>query len=190
MPPSMPQPGSPGVVFDDPCAFAALVARLEPQLRVLIRRYERDPEAAADLLQETWCRAWERRAQCAKAVDGWFVVLCHRLCQNHVRREITRRTTRLTDALAATLPSQTGDIAATGWLTHALDASEADDVWDAIVALPPRQLVIVVDRLLRGQSTAATAERLGLARGTVAATLSQARAKLRERLWKLRASTS
>jgi len=58
----------------------------------------------------------------------------------------------------------------------------ATDVLVALRALPLRQRQVIVARFVIGLSQEETAELLGIARGTVSATTSQATASMRERM--------
>jgi RNA polymerase sigma-70 factor (ECF subfamily) len=82
-------------------AFAALVERHAERVAQTCARFAQDPDAGADLAQETWVAVWVRRAQ--YTADGkfplWLITVARNHCRNHVRgRGVARR-----HAQAATL---------------------------------------------------------------------------------------
>lgn len=174
-------------IFEQPTALAALVARLEPSLRATIRKYRVDADVEDDLLQDTWIRAWERRAQhsAAGVIDGWIIRLCRSLCTTHVRRETAERLRRL--AAAPVLAESRTSFGSDAQISSALlNDRLADGVWDAIRALPPRQFVVAVERLALDTPAADVAEQHGMAIGTVYSTLNHARQTLRSSLLQTR----
>ncbi len=68
-------------------------------------------------------------------------------------------------------------------VTTTTDAYQSDrSVWDSVARLSPRQREALVLRYVHGASQAETAEFLGIAPGTAAATLNQARSRLHDEL--------
>lgn len=121
------------------------------------------PEEAEDALQDAFVKGLERDFPSA-SVEGWIFVVASRAWR---RRRIRDR---------FLLP----------WtLLHDRSSPSADsplDVLSALRALPLRQRQIVVARYILDLSQEETAELLGIARGTVSATTTQALASLRRRL--------
>ncbi|MBL9079754.1 MAG: sigma-70 family RNA polymerase sigma factor [Planctomycetes bacterium] len=61
-------------------------ARLRPMVRALV-----DADAAGDVLQETWVRAWRRPPRSAEGADGWLRRVALRVALSHRRTERRRR---------------------------------------------------------------------------------------------------
>ena len=124
------------------------------------------PEEAEDALQDAFVKGLERRTdRPVTSVDGWIFVVASRAWRGRrIRERVLLPWTLLTDREA---PS-------------AADASR--DVLVALRTLPLRQRQIVVARYIVGLSQDETADLLGIARGTVSATTSQAIAALRRRV--------
>lgn len=174
-------------IFEQPAALAALVARLEPRLRATIRKYRLDADVEDDLLQDTWIRAWERRAQQSAVglIDGWILKICDSLCKTHVRRATAERLSR--SAAAPALAESRTSFGSDAQISSALlNDRVADEVWDAVRALPPRQFVVAVERLVLNTPATDVAEHHGMAIGTVYATANQARRTLRNSLLETR----
>jgi len=123
------------------------------------------PDEAEDALHDAFLKGLERKAaETILSVDGWIFVVATRAWR---RRRIRER---------VLLP----------WTMFVGVSSVPDEAaTDAIVALrslPLRQRQVMVARFVIGLSQAETAELLGVARGTVGATTSQAAAAMRRRM--------
>lgn len=155
----------------DAATFARLVDALSPRLYPVARALAGDGDGAAELLQETWVRAYAARRSFdgAGSLFGWLCAICRNAGINHRRRARRRPTVPLDPAAPAAEPiaphDPAGD-AARAELRTALDA--------ALGALTERQRAVVTARLVEGRSTRGTARELGVAEGTVKATLHQA----------------
>jgi RNA polymerase sigma-70 factor (ECF subfamily) len=122
------------------------------------------PADAADALQDAWERVLKQQTAVARP-DGWLFVVA-------LRRW---RTARWRNRLFITLGDRSvGDVAAPG--------VDAVTLISELRRLPQRQREVIVARYVVGLSQKETAEALGIAIGTVAATSAQATKKLRERL--------
>lgn len=123
-------------------------------------------DAGREATDEAFTRALERwRAVREMAAPGGWVQV---VALNHLRRSLRRRESeRRAVRRYGTDPVVT--------------APEAPDValWAAVAALPTRQQACVVLRYVHDLSEADTAAALGVARGTVSATLHQAVGRLR-----------
>lgn len=120
---------------------------------------------AEDAVQDAYLEAFRRwdRISGYESVEGWiYRVVSQRLWR---RSAVASR--------AAALVTEP---------VHQPGVESVLDVLDALAALPPAQRVVVVLCCLRGQPQDEVAELLGIRRGTVAAHLFKARAKLRELL--------
>jgi RNA polymerase sigma factor (sigma-70 family) len=124
------------------------------------------PDEAEDALHDAFLKGLERRTSTSiSSVDGWLFVVASR----------SWRRRRFRDRLF--LP----------WMLLAKEEASARDeahadVFVALRMLTLRQRQVLVLRFLIGMSQEETAELLGIARGTVAATTNQAIAAMRLRM--------
>jgi RNA polymerase sigma factor (sigma-70 family) len=136
-----------------------------------------DAERARDVVQEAFAAAVRKRASFRGAgpLEAWV----WRIVLNSARSEARRRTpTAEPDPYAGT----NGHHAVTN------GRSEHDfELRDALARLPERQRTAVFLRYYADLDYAAIGEALGIAEGTVAATLNAAHAALRNRLQEVRA---
>lgn len=122
------------------------------------------PADAADALQDAWERALKQQTTVSRP-DGWLFVVA-------LRRW---RTARWRNRLFVTLGDQSlGEVPPPG--------VDAVTLISELRRLPRRQREVIVARYIVGLSQHETADSLGIAVGTVAATSAQATKKLRERL--------
>lgn len=122
------------------------------------------PADAADYVAEAFARAWERwdRVQAMDRPDLWVT----RVAFNVKRRAGRRRSIEL--RLLRTGYAAEVDSGGTG----------ASAFWEVIRQLPPRQRTAIALRYYQGLTERECAEAMGVRPGTVAATLSHARASL------------
>lgn len=153
-----------------------LVLRYSPRIHALAARYARDEDAALDFVQETWIRAYERRAtlRSSGAFVAWLLALCHSVCISRGTRLVDRR--REVPIVHASDVAETGD----GPLAVLEAADRQARLADAVLRLPHRQRQVVIMRVIENCSTRDTATALGCAEGTVKATLHQAITRLRQ----------
>ncbi len=124
------------------------------------------PDEAEDALHDAFLKGFERSAaRSISSVDGWIFVVASR----------SWRRRRIRDRLL--LP----------WTLLAREEAPAHDearadVFVALRALTLRQRQVLILRFVLGMSQEETAELLGIARGTVAATTHQAIAAMRLRM--------
>ena len=102
-------------LLGDKAAFAVLVGRHESSLFYQLRRYGCEATVAEDLCQETFVRAWERRASFAGtgSFRGWLAKLAHNLFVSHLRSEGRRplgRTTQIDEQPEPVAPSTASDV--------------------------------------------------------------------------------
>ena len=154
----------------DELLFDELVGTHSPRLLQYLRRFEGPDVGADDLLQECWLRAYRKRRTFAGtgSLVGWLFSVA-RTVGLAAASQRARRTAPIVDS-APLGPNLLDRI------------SLRDALTDAVLALPERQREVVLLRIVEGQSTGDTAERLRCAEGTVKATLHQAMQKLRELL--------
>jgi RNA polymerase sigma-70 factor (ECF subfamily) len=122
-----------------------------------------DVDVANEVTAEAFARALERwdRVGSMDSPGGWT----YRVALNVLRRRARRAS--LERRLLRRVASPPGSVPA-----HAVE------VWQAVTALPPRMRSAVALRYLGGLTEAEVAEAMGVAPGTVAATLHDARRRL------------
>lgn len=150
--------------------FAELVRSYSPRLAAQLRRYARSDSDVADLLQDVWLRAYQKRRSFdgRGSLFGWLLTICR------------------TVGLAAAGQRTTEDLAdhhATISTEHLIHARlEHARVLRAVETLPERQREVVMLRIIEGKSTAEAARILQCAEGTIKASLHAAMHKLQEAL--------
>jgi RNA polymerase sigma-70 factor, ECF subfamily len=163
----------------DPTAFAELVRRHRDRMWAVALRTLRDPEEAADALQEAFISAF--RAAASFRAESQVTTWLHRIVVNACLDRIRRRTARPTVPLPETGPGEpiaTGDAMA--------DRETRLVVKDALATLPDEQRVPIVLVDVEGYSVAEVARMLGIAEGTVKSRCARGRAKLAKVLGHLR----
>ena len=124
------------------------------------------PDEAEDALHDAFVKGLQRSALATiTSVDGWIFIVASRSW----RRRRIRDRVLLPWTLLVAQEAPVRDEAET-------------DVLVALRALPLRQRQVIVARFVIGLSQEETAELLGIARGTVSATTTQATAAMRERM--------
>jgi RNA polymerase sigma-70 factor (ECF subfamily) len=136
-----------------------------------------DREAAADLLQETFLRVWQRIADLCPLPDDqrryWlFAVARSRVGDYHRRRAVRERHAA---ALPDTLPAGSAD-ADPARVVEARETGAAVD--RAIAALPDDLRTVLVMHLLTEMTSAQVGQALGKPAGTVRYQLAQARRRI------------
>jgi RNA polymerase sigma-70 factor (ECF subfamily) len=150
-----------------PDEFRQLVVRYErPMMRYLASRLG-DQEAAAEVAQESFVRAYFRLGTLRKgdAFFTWLMGIAQRVMLETFRRQ--QRTTSLPDIAEPAAPA----------------AAESDTrLAEAVAGLPDIYREVTVLRYFGGLSCAGVSERLGVPLGTVTKRLSRAYVLLRELL--------
>lgn len=163
----------------DPRAFAELVRRHRDRMWAVALRTLRDPEEAADALQEAFISAF--RAAASFRAESQVTTWLHRIVVNACLDRMRRRQARPTVPLPETGPGEPvahGDAMA--------DRETRLVVNEALAALPEEQRVPIVLVDIEGYSVADTARMLGIAEGTVKSRCARGRAKLAKLLGHLR----
>lgn len=163
----------------DPRAFAELVRRHRDRMWAVALRTLRDPEEAADALQDAFISAF-RAASSFRAesqVTTWLHRIVVNACLDRIRRRQARPTVPLPEAGPGE-PVADGDAMA--------DRETRLVVSEALAALPEEQRVPIVLVDVEGYSVADTAKLLGIAEGTVKSRCARGRAKLAKSLGHLR----
>ena len=173
----------------DESAFAALVERHRRELHVHCYRMLGSFEEAEDLVQETFLRAWRKRATFDRG--SWFRAWLYRIATNACL-DTLRRSSRRVSALSS--------FAEVPWLQPYPDrlldeVAPSDDEPDAVVVeketielaylaliqlLPPRQRAALILRDVLGWSAAETAALLDTSVAAANSALQRARATLEE----------
>lgn len=170
-------------VAGDPDAFEILVTRHSTRLWALALRTMRNPEEAADALQDAYISAF-RRADTFRgdaAVTTWLHRIVVNACLDLIRRNKVRR--------AEPLPEDADRTAELGIAsdTDALEVKERRaDVARALAQINDDQRAALVLVDMEGYSVEEAAQILGCAVGTIKSRCSRGRAKLAPLLSHLR----
>lgn len=146
--------------------FAELVPSYSPRLVPHLRRYAASPADVADLLQDVWLRAYQKRRtfEGRGSLFGWLLTICRTVGLAAVSNRDVTVDSDPTLQLAAPDDIEPELQRRTDW----------EQLRAAVDCLPPRQREIVLLRLVEDRSTAETARTLGCAEGTVKAALHSA----------------
>ena len=159
-------------------AFEALFRHLHPMLTRQARQYAPDPDAAADAVQETFVRLWERRDRLdpERSIRAYLSRSLRNRLLNAARDTQTRRT--LLDEHASPLTTTRAphpDEAAQG-------AALADRLQLALAELPDRQRTAISLTRFDGLSHTEAAEVMGCSARTVNNHIVRGLRTLRDRL--------
>jgi RNA polymerase sigma-70 factor (ECF subfamily) len=164
--------GSVAIGLKEPELLAAF-RRAEGRLRSCARRYTTCAADEDDILQETLTTAWIHRAEFTGSgtPDGWLYRICQSCCRVYSKAPTF---TALIDSSPVAFAASADDVDA------AQRADERDDNrLSMVLALPKQRRLIVLLRYACDLSTNQIATGLGLAAGTVRATLFKAREQMR-----------
>ena len=159
-------------------AWRAMTERYEPLLWWIARRYRLSAQDAEDAIQLTWLRCLEHSDQLtdAEKLDGWLATICRRECMRlatKARREVLQTELEMVRLIDDT-PAQCDPCA------EATLRDQCARLHDAIMALPARQQMVLVELLKREeQSYLALSRRLGLPVGSIGPTRHRAVTRLR-----------
>jgi len=162
----------------DESAWRDLSDRYEPLLRWLARQYGLSPDDAADVIQLTWLRCLEHIDQLAHKdkLGSWLATICRRECMRlatNGRREVPHSEPDMAPLMAD--QGQEWDPCA-----EVLRGDERRRLYGAIMALPERQRMVVVEVLQReDRSYLDLSHRLGLPVGSIGPTRQRAFTRLR-----------
>jgi RNA polymerase sigma-70 factor (ECF subfamily) len=159
-------------------AFADLFARHRSPIYRTAYGLTGDPQAAEEILQDTFARAWQRRD--TLLVDVSPLPWLHRVALNLCYSRLGRRRVRA-EPIEETTHGHVRDAA-----VEPAERAERQElraiVRDGIAALPPKHQAVVALYYLQGLSLQETAEALGVALGTVKSRLHYALRGLRAHL--------
>ncbi|MEU5690607.1 RNA polymerase sigma factor SigM [Actinosynnema sp. NPDC020468] len=163
----------------DPHAFSELVRRHRDRMWAVALRTLRDPEEAADALQEAFISAFRAAAsfRAESQVTTWLHRIVVNACLDRMRRRQTRPTVPLPEAGPGE-PAAPRDAMA--------ERETRLVVLAALNELPEEQRAPIVLVDVEGYSVAETAQLLGIAEGTVKSRCARGRAKLAKVLGHLR----
>jgi RNA polymerase sigma-70 factor (ECF subfamily) len=163
----------------DPHAFGELVRRHRDRMWAVAVRTLRDPDEAADALQEAFISAFRAAGsfRAESQVTTWLHRIVVNACLDRIRRRQARPTVPLPEA-GGQEPSVPRDAVA--------ELQTRMVVQDALHALPDEQRVPIVMVDVEGYSVAETAKMLGIAEGTVKSRCARGRTKLAKLLGHLR----
>ena len=154
----------------DPAAFEILVRRHRDRMWAVALRTLRDPEEAADALQEALVSAYRAAGsfRAESAVTTWLHRIVVNACLDRVRRRQVRPT--------VSLPEGTGEPAEPRDRIAERDTAMAVEAALGQLSVEQRAAITLVD--IEGWSVAETATMLGVAEGTVKSRCARGRARL------------
>lgn len=163
----------------DPGAFGVLIARHRDRMWAVALRTMRDPEEAADALQDACVSAFRAAGsfRAESAVTTWLHRIVVNACLDRMRRRRARPTVPLDDQGPAE-PAVPRDAMSDRELTL--------DITSALGTLPEDQRLAVVLVDVQGYSVADAASALHVAEGTIKSRCARGRAKLAIQLGHLR----
>lgn len=166
----------------DQQAFGLLYRRHQRAIYSLIRHLTNDEEAAADLTQETFVKAWSamRRLRASSAFGGWLRIIATNLVRDRSRRR--RPESTMTDTV--TEEGQELDPAdGTPPAEETLALRQRQRlVREAVIRLPEPQRLVVMMHHFEDVPVAEIATALNIPLGTVLSRLARGRDTLRRRL--------
>ena len=160
-------------------AFEEIVRRHRDRLWAVALRTMRDPEEAADAVQDALVSAY--RAAGAFRGDSAVTTWLHRIVVNACLDRIRRRQVRPTVPLPEEGPGEPAD-----GRDRMAERDTAMAVEDALGTLPVEQRAAITLVDIEGYSVADTAAMLGVAEGTVKSRCARGRARLAVQLGHLR----
>ncbi len=166
-------------VAGDPAAFEEIVRRHRDRLWAVALRTMREPEEAADALQDALISAY--RAAGSFRGDSAVTTWLHRIVVNACLDRIRRRQVRSTVPLPEEGPGEPADVR-----DRVAERDTAMVIEAALGQLPAEQRAAIVLVDIEGYSVADTAAMLDVAEGTVKSRCARGRARLAILLGQLR----
>lgn len=152
-------------------AFEALVRGRERDVFGYLWRLTGDEQAAYDLCQETFLRAWQHFARIRQYEQpgGWIFRVATNLALNHLQRRSlgTRSVTALHEDEATASADVAGEVA------------QRDVIHRTLLRLQPRQRAAIVLREVYGMTSEEVAHTLNITHAAAKMTLSRARGEFR-----------
>lgn len=149
-----------------------LYMRTSDRIHGLLLRMTRDPDEAADLLQDTYIRVFERidQFQGASSLSTWVYRIAVNEARQHFRRR-QRQARILRTEVAPPPEADPGEQEA---------AAARAEVREAVQRLPEDERILIILKYFEGLDYAQIAEIIEKPAGTVASGLNRARRLLRE----------
>lgn len=166
----------------DQQAYALLFTRYQRTIFSLIRHLTSDEEAAADLTQETFVKAWHAlpRLRTEHAFGGWLRIIATNLVRDHGRRRKPEVT--LTPGFDENGPEREAADEGPGPEEQLALRQHQTVIREAVARLPEPQRVVVIMHHFEDLPVADIATELSIPLGTVLSRLSRGREALRRRL--------
>jgi RNA polymerase sigma-70 factor (ECF subfamily) len=163
-------------VSDDIAELAQWMRLYTPKLLGVAQAFARDDDEAEDLLQEMWITAHRKSHQRSRdtPVGAWLYAIMLNIGRTRWRRRQRR-------AQLTALWRGSTDEAQTGAAPDIQRSLERARLWQEISTLPNLQRRVLLLRIVEDMTTAQAASQLGVAEGTVKASLHRALAALRRR---------
>lgn len=167
----------------DEALFRELHERCQGALKQFLSRIVSDRDDVEDLLQESWWLAYRRRRSLKdlEKFSAWITRIARNLALSYRRECAHNRCVRLPYAPLVD-PAPTAEESSRLATAH---QERLEEVTDMVVGLPPRERIVVLMYYYTQSSVNRIAEELGVAPGTVKATLFHAREHIRERYERL-----
>jgi RNA polymerase sigma-70 factor (ECF subfamily) len=163
------------VLAGDNDAFALIVRQFQSAILTLVTVILRDRQAALEVAQEVFVRAWRRLKSFdqTRPIKPWLMGIAYRVASDYKREQATRAAKERSSAAPGNLRTTQ---------EQPLDALIADEqgrmLWKLVDSLPPGEQMAVVLFYREGLSVEQVAQSLGVAPGTVKTSLFRARKHL------------
>lgn len=175
----------------DSDAFGELYSRYREPISRYANRIVRDPEAASDVSQETFCRAFSARASfdLRARFSAWLFAIAHNLCVNELRRRRTQPSLSLNTTIRVALSDEASEdmelhetIADRGEsVEQRLERKELSGlIRQATSRLSLRQREVVSLRFDRGMKYGEIRQQIGCSLGTIKSRIHHAVKRIRE----------
>lgn len=171
----------------DASAFSELTARHRDRMWAVALRTLRDPEEAADAVQDALISAFRAadRFRAESAVTTWLHRIVVNACLDRIRRRNTRPTVPMPEESAENVSN--ADLRALAdKRDHMAERELRLDISEAMGSLPEDQRAAIVLVDVEGYPVAEAAVMLGVAEGTIKSRCARGRAKLAVQLGHLR----
>lgn len=159
--------------------YRELIAPVEERMKRTIARIVRDPDDAADTLQDALASIWKNLKKIHLHPNPQAYILG--ICINSSYDTLRKRSRRSEREVAL---EHTHDLPSTqGWPdAHAIEREREREILTAVASLPPKQAQAVFLRLVEGESFQAIARVIGCREETARSHVSKGKAVLAEAL--------
>lgn len=163
-------------VTGDPYAFERIVQRHRNRLYAVALRTMRDPEDAADALQDALISAF--RAASSFRAEAQVTTWLHRIVVNACLDKMRRNKVRRAEPLPEGIDRDPSLASPEDLEQHLVDTEVRADVAEALAEINPDQRAALVLVDMQGYSVEEAAQMLGCAVGTIKSRCSRGRARL------------